>query len=163
MSDAKKSADSVGDSRGIFRLPVFNKKLSTLRDLHRGMVLDGTVSAINQFGVFVDIGLSHHGLVHSSLLSQQPQTVFNLGDGVTVRVMHVDRTRQRISLGLKGNEARVEALHKRVKPEVALRNPVRSEKKPTPQKTPQPKAAVSKNPFNTAMADALLKLKRTTE
>ena len=163
VSDAKKSADSVGDSRGIFRLPVFNKKLSTLRDLHRGMVLDGTVSAINQFGVFVDIGLSHHGLVHSSLLSQQPQTVFNLGDGVTVRVMHVDRTRQRISLGLKGNEARVEALHKRVKPEVALRNPVRSEKKPTPQKTPQPKAAVSKNPFNTAMADALLKLKRTTE
>ena len=163
VSDADKNAGSVRDSRGIFRLPVFNKKVLTLRDLHRGMVLDGTVSAINQFGVFVDIGLSHHGLVHASLLSQQPQTVLGLGDGVTVRVMHVDRARQRISLGFKGNEARAEVEPKRAKPEVVVKSPVRSEKKPMPKKTPQPKVAVSKNPFNTAMADALLKLKRTTE
>src|SRR5207302_9601519 len=72
--------------------------------LETGQVVDGTISNIVDFGAFVDLdGLD--GLIHSSELSwshvNHPSELLSIGDTVNVKVLDIDRDRQRISLGLK--------------------------------------------------------------
>ena len=72
--------------------------------LQRGMVVEGTISNIVDFGAFVDLdGID--GLIHISELSwghvNHPSEVLSIGDTVRVKVLDIDRERQRISLGLK--------------------------------------------------------------
>jgi small subunit ribosomal protein S1 len=72
--------------------------------LQPGQVVDGTISNIVDFGAFVDLdGID--GLIHISELSwshvNHPSEILNIGDEVTVKVLDIDRDRQRISLGLK--------------------------------------------------------------
>ena len=72
--------------------------------LQPGMVVDGTISNIVDFGAFVDLdGID--GLIHISELSwshvNHPSEILNIGDTVNVKVLDIDRDRQRISLGLK--------------------------------------------------------------
>ncbi len=72
--------------------------------LQPGQVVDGTISNIVDFGAFVDLdGID--GLIHISELSwshvNHPSEILNIGDQVTVKVLDIDRDRQRISLGLK--------------------------------------------------------------
>jgi small subunit ribosomal protein S1 len=78
----------------------------SLTELEPGMVLEGTVEGVANFGAFVDIGAPVNGLVHISEMSegyvQRPQSVVSPGDGVTVRVLEVDRQDRKISLSMKG-------------------------------------------------------------
>ncbi|HZO59762.1 MAG TPA: 30S ribosomal protein S1 [Solirubrobacterales bacterium] len=72
--------------------------------LERGQVVEGTISNIVDFGAFVDLdGID--GLIHISELSwghvNHPSEVLNIGETVSVKVLDIDRDRQRISLGLK--------------------------------------------------------------
>lgn len=77
-----------------------------LRDLKPGMVVDGRVTGIRDYGVFVDIGSETEGLVHVSEMAEgyvsKPSELVSTGDEVEVRIKKVDRRRRRISLSMKG-------------------------------------------------------------
>jgi uncharacterized protein len=93
------------DPRPDFKVARFNDGVEDIKDLKEGMVLEGTVSNVAQFGAFVDLGVHQDGLVHVSQLSNKFVTdareVVKTGDIVKVRVVEVDLARQRISLTMK--------------------------------------------------------------
>ena len=85
----------------------FDDNVTDIKDLHEGMVLNGKVTNITQFGAFVDIGVHKEGLVHVSQMADKrvsdPSRVVKLGQVVRVRVLSVDLERQRIALCLRIN------------------------------------------------------------
>lgn len=86
--------------------PMLRSDVLDLDDLQEGMVLTGTVRNVVDFGAFVDIGVGQDGLVHISELSDRyvkhPLDVVTVGDTVNVRVLAVDKRRNRIALSMKG-------------------------------------------------------------
>ena len=84
----------------------FDKNVSTVDDLVEGMILPGIVTNITNFGAFVDIGVHQDGLIHISQMANRriahPTDVVKLHQPLRVRVIAVDRRRNRISLSLKG-------------------------------------------------------------
>ena len=93
------------DPRPDFKVARFNEGVTDLKDLREGMVLEGTVSNVAQFGAFVDLGVHQDGLVHVSQLAhrfvQDAREIVKTGDVVRVRVLEVDTARKRISLSMK--------------------------------------------------------------
>jgi uncharacterized protein len=93
------------DPRPDFVVARFNDAVTDLKDLQPGMVLEGTVSNVAQFGAFVDLGVHQDGLVHVSQLSNKFVTdareVVKTGQVVKVRVLEVDLARKRVSLTMK--------------------------------------------------------------
>jgi protein Tex len=93
------------DPRPDFKVARFNDGVEDIKDLQEGMVLEGTVSNVAQFGAFVDLGVHQDGLVHVSQLSNKFVTdareVVKTGDIVKVKVLEVDMARKRISLTMK--------------------------------------------------------------
>ena len=93
------------DPRPDFVVARFNEGVSDIKDLQPGMVLEGTVSNVAQFGAFVDLGVHQDGLVHVSQLSNKfvndAREVVRTGQVVKVRVQEVDLARKRISLTMK--------------------------------------------------------------
>ncbi len=97
------------DPRPDFKVARFNDGVEDIKDLREGMVLEGTVSNVAQFGAFIDLGVHQDGLVHVSQLAHKFVTdareVVKTGDIVTVKVMEVDVQRGRIGLSMKLGEA----------------------------------------------------------
>ncbi|WP_304304272.1 Tex family protein [Pseudacidovorax intermedius] len=93
------------DPRPDFKVARFNDGVEDIADLKEGMVLEGTVSNVAQFGAFVDLGVHQDGLVHVSQLSHKfvndAREVVKTGDIVRVKVMEVDVVRKRIGLTMK--------------------------------------------------------------
>ncbi len=93
------------DPRPDFKVARFNEGVEDIKDLQPGMVLEGTVSNVAQFGAFVDLGVHQDGLVHVSQLShkfvQDAREIVKTGDIVKVKVLEVDAPRKRISLTMK--------------------------------------------------------------
>ena len=93
------------DPRPDFQVARFNEGVDDIADLREGMVLEGTVSNVAQFGAFVDLGVHQDGLIHVSQLSHKfvndAREVVKTGDIVKVKVMEVDVSRKRISLTMK--------------------------------------------------------------
>ena len=93
------------DPRPDFKVARFNDGVEDVKDLQPGMLLEGTVSNVAQFGAFVDLGVHQDGLIHVSQLSHKFVTdareVVKTGDIVKVKVLEVDLARQRISLTMK--------------------------------------------------------------
>jgi uncharacterized protein len=93
------------DPRPHFVVARFNEGVSDIKDLQPGMVLEGTVSNVAQFGAFVDLGVHQDGLVHVSQLSHKyvndAREIVRTGQVVKVRVQEVDLARKRISLTMK--------------------------------------------------------------
>ncbi|MAO14501.1 Tex family protein [Marinobacter sp.] len=93
------------DPRPEFRFANFEEGVETLNDLKPGMVLEGSVTNVTNFGAFVDIGVHQDGLVHISALShtfvKDPREVVKAGDIVKVKVMEVDIPRKRIGLSMR--------------------------------------------------------------
>lgn len=85
--------------------PILRQDVLHLEDLYEGMVLQGTVRNVVDFGAFIDLGVKQDGLVHISEISDEfvrhPADKLAVGDIVTVRVLSVDRERQRIALSMK--------------------------------------------------------------
>ena len=93
------------DPRPEFRFAHFEEGVETLNDLKPGMVLEGSVTNVTNFGAFVDIGVHQDGPVHISALShtfvKDPREVVKAGDIVKVKVMEVDIPRKRIGLSMR--------------------------------------------------------------
>ncbi|MDY4881508.1 MAG: S1 RNA-binding domain-containing protein, partial [Muribaculaceae bacterium] len=84
----------------------FDDNVHTIDDVQEGMVLNGIVTNVTQFGVFVDFGIKENGLVHISEICDKyiasPTEMVSLHQHVKVKVLSVDRNRKRISLTMKG-------------------------------------------------------------
>ena len=93
------------DPREDMPKPILRSDVLKLDDLKEGMVLTGTVRNVIDFGVFVDIGVKHDGLVHISEMSDKyiknPSDVVSVGDIVKVKVINIDRERQKVALSMK--------------------------------------------------------------
>ncbi|MBQ0005646.1 MAG: RNA-binding transcriptional accessory protein [Clostridiales bacterium] len=85
---------------------VFRNDVRSFEDLEEGMELTGTVRNVVDFGAFVDIGVKHDGLVHISQLSDKyikhPMDVVAVGDTVKVKIISIDKAKQRVGLTMKG-------------------------------------------------------------
>ncbi|CAM8656296.1 Tex Transcriptional accessory protein [Comamonadaceae bacterium] len=93
------------DPRPDFKVARFNDGVEDIADLKEGMILEGTVSNVAQFGAFIDLGVHQDGLVHVSQLAHKfvndAREVVKTGDIVKVQVVEVDVARKRIGLTMK--------------------------------------------------------------
>ena len=107
LTDIIKELEKPGrDPREQIEAFEFDKNVTTVDDLIEGMILPGIVTNITNFGAFVDVGVHQDGLVHISQLADRyvsdPTQVVKLHQHVKVKVVEVDRKRNRISLSMKG-------------------------------------------------------------
>lgn len=109
VSDIIKELDKPGrDPRPEFKTATFADGVTEVKDLEIGMILEGVVSNVANFGAFIDIGVHQDGLVHISALTDRyiadPREVVKAGDIVKVKVMEVDVQRKRIALSMRLND-----------------------------------------------------------
>ena len=120
------------DPRPEFKTAVFKEGVEELKDLQVGMVLEGTVTNVTNFGAFVDIGVHQDGLVHISALSntfvKDVHSVVKTGELVRVRVLEVDEKRGRIALTMRLEDPTGTA--PATKPEASRRSKEKQEPKP---------------------------------
>ena len=112
VQDIFKELEKPGrDPRGEFKTATFAEGVEEITDLKAGMILEGTVTNVTNFGAFVDIGVHQDGLVHISSLSdkfvEDPHQVVKTGDIVKVKVLEVDVARRRIALTMRLDESAV--------------------------------------------------------
>jgi uncharacterized protein len=106
VKDILAELDKPGrDPRPEFKTAEFKEGVEDLKDLRDGMILEGVVTNVTNFGAFVDIGVHQDGLVHISAMSDKfvkdPHEVVKAGDVVKVKVMDVDLKRRRIGLSMR--------------------------------------------------------------
>ena len=106
LSDIIKELEKPGrDPRDELPKPILRQDVLSLEDLQEGMILNGTVRNVIDFGVFVDIGVHQDGLVHISQISgkfiKHPLEAVAVGDIVKVKVISVDLKRKRIQLSIR--------------------------------------------------------------
>lgn len=108
LRDIVKELEKPGrDPRDEMPKPILRTDVLEMKDLKEGMILNGTVRNVIDFGAFVDIGVHQDGLVHISQLSDKkfvkhPLDVVSVGDVVEVKVLSVDLQKKRIALTMKG-------------------------------------------------------------
>ena len=94
------------DPREDMPKPILRSDVLKLEDLKEGMILTGTVRNVIDFGAFIDIGIKHDGLVHISEMSEKfiknPSEIVSVGDIVKVKVINIDKERQKVGLSMKG-------------------------------------------------------------
>jgi uncharacterized protein len=155
VTDIIKELEKPGhDPRPEFKTATFAEGVETMNDLMPGMILEGSVTNVTNFGAFVDIGVHQDGLVHISSLAnkfvEDPHTVVKAGDIVKVKVMEVDLQRKRIALTMRLDEQPGEAPARRSSaPASDARD---NQKRHSPNKPAGRNAAPA---GNNAMADAL--------
>lgn len=170
IQDVLKELEKPGrDPRPEFKTAVFKEGVEDIAHLEEGMILEGVVSNVTNFGAFVDIGVHQDGLVHISAMTDRfisdPRSVVKAGDVVRVRVVEVDKERRRIGLSMKLEEEKPAIKTPRAprpqQPAKDIKKAVAHDRKKVEpaKKAPEKKKAVI---FNTAMADALAKLKRSS-
>ncbi len=106
VTDIIAELDKPGrDPRPEFKTAEFREGVEDLKDLEPGMILEGVVTNVTNFGAFVDVGVHQDGLVHVSRLADRfvkdPREVVRTGDLVKVKVMEVDVERKRIGLSMR--------------------------------------------------------------
>jgi len=106
VTDILRELEKPGrDPRPAFKTAALKEGVETIKDLKRGMILEGTVTNVAAFGAFVDIGVHQDGLVHISAMSKNfikdPREVVKSGDIVKVKVLDVEVARKRIALTLR--------------------------------------------------------------
>ncbi len=130
------------DPRPEFKSVQYKEGVEKITDLKPGMMLEGVVTNVANFGAFVDIGVHQDGLVHISHLAdvfvKDPRDVVKTGDMVKVKVLEIDIPRQRISLTMKKEDSNAEIM--------PASKPRKTHKQP--EQAPRPQGA---------MADALAK------
>lgn len=151
VQDILRELDKPGrDPRPEFKTASFREGVEDLKDLTPGMLLEGVVTNVTNFGAFVDIGVHQDGLVHVSALSNRfvkdPAEVVKAGDIVKVKVIEVDLARKRIALSMRlSDEAARPA---------KTDQPGRTPAKGKPQAVRKPEPAPMNNAFAAAFAKA---------
>jgi protein Tex len=140
------------DPRPEFKTAAFKEGVEELKDLQAGMILEGVITNVTNFGAFVDIGVHQDGLVHISALASRfvkdPREVVKAGDVVKVKVMEVDLPRRRIGLSMRLDE------------DVSATQPVSAARPSGKSRTHQarsPQPVQTRPAGNSMMADALRK------
>lgn len=128
------------DPRPEFKSVQFKEGVETMADLKAGMMLEGVVTNVANFGAFVDIGVHQDGLVHISHLAdifvKDPRDVVKTGEMVKVKVLEVDISRKRIALSMKKNVDESTVVKPKLKKQAASQpKKVHSNQKVEPQGT----------------------------
>ncbi|UCQ47599.1 RNA-binding transcriptional accessory protein [Edwardsiella ictaluri] len=157
VSDILRELEKPGrDPRPEFKTATFAEGVETLADLSVGMILEGTVTNVTNFGAFVDIGVHQDGLVHISSLAhkfvEDPHKVVKAGDIVKVKVLEVDQARRRIALTMRLDEQPGEGGGRRPS---ADRSGERTRPGQRPARAGHGRAERPGNSGNSAMGDAL--------
>ncbi|QKT04554.1 RNA-binding transcriptional accessory protein [Ectothiorhodospiraceae bacterium 2226] len=122
------------DPRPEFKTATFREGVETLNDLEPGMILEGVVTNVTNFGAFVDIGVHQDGLVHVSALADRfvadPHAVVKTGQVVKVKVQEVDLKRRRISLTMRLQDAATQRPQKKGEQGDAKANAARPGERP---------------------------------
>jgi uncharacterized protein len=129
------------DPRDHFVAPQFNEHIKELGDLQPGMILEGTVTNVTNFGAFVDVGVHQDGLVHVSELSarfiKDPNEAVRAGQIVKVKVLSIDAKSKRIALSIKALEAVATPKIKNFKPaQTKMQAPMQTSR-PTQKQAPK--------------------------
>jgi uncharacterized protein len=143
------------DPRPEFRTAAFKEGVQEMRDLQPGMILEGVVTNVANFGAFVDVGVHQDGLVHVSQLADRfvkdPREIVKAGDIVKVKVVEVDLPRRRIALTMK------------LQSPVAAAAPPQLESQPSPARrgksAPSAQSPKPSPPPSTAMGAAFSKIR----
>lgn len=158
INDVLSELDKPGrDPRPEFKMARFKEGIDTISDLKPGMILEGVVSNVANFGAFVDVGVHQDGLVHISALTNKfvsdPREVVKAGDIVKVKVLEVDVQRKRIAFTMRLEDSAS-----------TTPNNGRPNNKPQNKKATQKHQAKQKPAGNSAMgnafADAFAKAKK---
>ncbi|AOR62759.1 Tex family protein [Pectobacterium wasabiae] len=157
VTDIIKELEKPGrDPRPEFKTASFADGVETLNDLLPGMILEGSVTNVTNFGAFVDIGVHQDGLVHISSLADRfvddPHKVVKAGDIVKVKVMEVDMQRKRIALTMRLDEQPGDTASRRGGGNARADNTTPA-RQPTGKSRPRPASAPVAG--NSAMGDAL--------
>ena len=107
LNDILENLEKPGlDPRDTLPAPILRHDVLKMEDLETGMILQGTVRNVVDFGAFVDIGVKQDGLVHISEMADRyvkdPLAVVAVGQVVQVRVLKVDKQRGRVQLSMRG-------------------------------------------------------------
>jgi len=170
----KELAKPSRDPRPEFKTASFAEGVNTMADLTIGMILEGVVSNVANFGAFVDIGVHQDGLVHISSITDKfvsdPREVVKAGDIVKVKVLEVDVARKRISLTMRLDEQVVTASQRPSSAQSRDNNAKNKAKNHSNNKNNHGKPAHSQNKpkskkvdnaaMGNAFADAFAKLKK---
>jgi protein Tex len=155
VQDILKELEKPGrDPRPEFKAASFREGIEDIKDLEPGMMLEGVITNVANFGAFVDIGVHQDGLIHVSALANKfvkdPHSVVKAGDIVKVKVIEVDVERQRIALSMRMDDE-----VRRPGPGNTASGPASrgGRQNASPPRQPAP-------PANSAMASAFAKLKR---
>jgi uncharacterized protein len=139
------------DPRPQFKTATFGEGIHDIKDLKPGMMLEGTVTNVANFGAFVDIGVHQDGLVHVSQLADRfvkdPSTLVKAGDVVKVRVVEVDLKRKRIALSMRKDDVAPQRAAV-ASSEVAAKNHIR-------QQAPHQKKPMPEGALGAALSEAL--------
>ena len=158
------------DPRPEFKTATFAEGVHKITDLEVGMVLEGVVSNVANFGAFVDVGVHQDGLVHISMITDKfisdPREIIKAGDIVKVKVVEVDAERKRISLTMRLNDQvsskpQAESNKQNIRKEKSSghRQQQVKQHKTKPQPKLKPKK-VDNAAMGNAFADAFAKLKK---
>ncbi len=145
------------DPRPEFKTATFKDGIEKVSDLEPGMILEGVVTNVTNFGAFVDIGVHQDGLVHVSALADKfvkdPREVVKTGQVIKVKVMAVDLPRKRIGLSMRLTDD----VRNKPQDDMQRDRPVNRKSKSTKSSNKQ---SVNQGSKNSAMADAFTKLKQ---
>ncbi len=153
------------DPRPEFKTATFHEDVNTINDLKVGMILEGVISNVANFGAFVDVGVHQDGLVHISSLTNKfvsdPHEIVKAGEVVKVKVTEVDPQRKRISLTMRLDEATPQVTNQSTEKSAKITH---GNNKTNPQAKNQTRTQKPKMENNAAMgnafADAFAKLKK---
>ena len=163
VQDILSELDKPGrDPRPEFKTATFKEGVETIADLKPGMILEGVVSNVANFGAFVDVGVHQDGLVHISALTNKfisdPREVVKAGDIVKVKVMEVDTARKRISFTMRLDDApQAKAKPTGTNGQKKTRGNQQNRSSGKPAKSSQPQNAAMGNAFADAFAKAKTK------
>jgi len=122
------------DPRPEFKTASFKEGIETINDLRSGMILEGVVTNVSNFGAFIDIGVHQDGLVHISMLADKfvkdPNEVVKVGDIVKVKVLEIDIQRKRIQLSMRLSETPAPSSPRQATAKPSVRPLNRPENKP---------------------------------
>jgi uncharacterized protein len=150
------------DPRPEFKTAEFKEGVEELSDLKPGMVLEGVITNVTNFGAFVDIGVHQDGLVHISMMSTKfitdPREVVKAGEVVKVKVLEVDVQRKRVALTMRLDEAAPRAAApSNTNRDLSAPRGAKTQASSKPQRLPEHAASVGSGLMAEALAQALKK------